>query len=122
MYFDDFVADNNLGTHFKAHSMAGVYFILPFLPVQIQFFLMYLFKSKDKKLANKVIFAPLIKQMMQLEEQGIDVLIGGKLINVKFVLGLILAGADWPYNEVGKITRGPSRLGAPKAIGGPSAS
>jgi hypothetical protein len=32
------------------------------------------------------------------------------------------AGADWPYNEVGKIPRGPSRLGAPKAIGGPSAS
>jgi hypothetical protein len=95
MYFDDFVADNNLGTHVKAHSMAGVYFILPFLPVEIQskldnIFLMYLFKSKDKKLGNKVIFAPLIKQMMQLEEQGIDVLIDGKLINVKFVLGLIL--------------------------------
>jgi hypothetical protein len=33
------------------------------------------------------------------------------------------AGADWPYNEVGKIPRGPSsRLGAHKAIGGPSAS
>jgi hypothetical protein len=31
-------------------------------------------------------------------------------------------GADWPYNEVGKIPRGPSRLGAPKAIGGPPAS
>jgi hypothetical protein len=30
-------------------------------------------------------------------------------------------GADWPYNE-GKIPRGPSRLWAPKAIGGPSAS
>jgi hypothetical protein len=34
---------------------------------------------------------------------------------------LLKAGADWPYNEVGKIPRG-SRLGAPKAIGGPSAS
>jgi hypothetical protein len=32
------------------------------------------------------------------------------------------AGAGWQYNEVGKIPRGPSRLGAPKAIGGPSAS
>jgi hypothetical protein len=26
---------------------------------------------------------------------------------------------DWPYNEVGKIPRGPSSLGAPKAIGAP---
>jgi hypothetical protein len=24
------------------------------------------------------------------------------------------AGADWPYNEVGKIPRGPSSLGAPQ--------
>jgi retron-type reverse transcriptase len=32
------------------------------------------------------------------------------------------AGADWPYNEVGKIPRGPSSLEAPKAIGGPPAS
>jgi hypothetical protein len=31
-------------------------------------------------------------------------------------------GADWPYNEVGKIPRGPSSLGTPKAIGGPPAS
>jgi hypothetical protein len=26
-------------------------------------------------------------------------------------------GADWPYNEVGKMPRGPSSLRAPKAIG-----
>jgi hypothetical protein len=34
-------------------------------------------------------------------------------------LFFISTRADWPYNEVGKIPRGPSRLGAPKAIGGP---
>jgi hypothetical protein len=34
----------------------------------------------------------------------------------------LCAGADWPYNEVGKIPRGPFRLGAPRPIGGPSAS
>jgi hypothetical protein len=68
MYFDGFVADNNLRTHVKAHSMAGVNLILRFLPVDIQsnldnIFLMYLFKSKDKKLGNKVIFAQLINQI-----------------------------------------------------------
>jgi hypothetical protein len=26
----------------------------------------------------------------------------------------IWSGADWPYNEVGKIPRGPSSLGAPE--------
>jgi hypothetical protein len=40
-----------------------------------------------------------------------------------FLMKLLwLTGADWPYNEVGKIPRGPSRMGAPKALGGPSAS
>jgi hypothetical protein len=34
----------------------------------------------------------------------------------------LIAGADWPYNEVGKIPRGPFSLGALKAIGGPPAS
>jgi hypothetical protein len=104
MYFDDFVAGNNLRTHVEAHSMAGVFSILRFLPVldiQNSFdnIFMYLFKSKDKKLDNKVIFAPLIKQMMQLKEQGIDVLIDGKLINVKFVLGLIL-GDNLELHEI----------------------
>jgi hypothetical protein len=28
-------------------------------------------------------------------------------------------GADWPYNEVGKIPRGPSSLEAPKINGNP---
>jgi hypothetical protein len=50
----------------------------------------YLFKSKDKKLGNKVIFGPLIEEMIKFEEKGVDVLIDGKMLNVKFVLGLIL--------------------------------
>jgi hypothetical protein len=52
-----------------------------------------------------------------------------KLVNKSNILNkketeenIIQAGADWPYNEVGKIPRGPSSLGAPKAIKSPPAS
>jgi hypothetical protein len=95
LYFDDFVTDNPLGTHVKEHSMAAVYFILPFLPMEVQskldnIFLMYLFKSKDKCLGNNIIFGPLIDEIKKLEEEGVNILVDGVMTNVKFVLGLIL--------------------------------
>jgi hypothetical protein len=105
LYFDDFVTDNALGTHAKEHSMASVYFVLPFLPIEVQskldnIFLIYLFKSKDKILGNKVIFGPLIDEMKQLEAAGVDILIDGVVTNIRFVLGVIIGRSTLSNSKI----------------------
>jgi hypothetical protein len=47
-------------------------------------------KSKDKILGIRVIFQPLISELQSLEENGIDIIIEGRKINIKFFLGLII--------------------------------
>jgi hypothetical protein len=104
LYFDDYVSDNPLGPKNKCHSMASVYILLPFLPIEIEskldnIFLFYLFKTKNKVLGNKLIFAPTIDEMKILEEKGINISIGGQIHNVKFVMGLTI-GDNLGMNEI----------------------
>jgi hypothetical protein len=104
LYFDDYVSDNALGSHNKTHSMANVYIKFPFLPIEIESkldnnFLAYLFKTKDKSMGNKLMFSPLIDEMKDLEENGVDINIGGQIHNVKFIMALTI-GDNLGLNEI----------------------
>lgn len=95
IYFDDFEPLNALGSHAGAYKTGAVYMGLPFLPDDIVSKLKYilpiaLFFSDDRKdFGNKVVFAPVIKELNHLDSEGISV-VHSKFERIKFRVVLIL--------------------------------
>lgn len=95
LFYDDFEVNNPLGSHSTIHNLGGVYAILPCLPPQFRslldnMFLVALFHSADKKeFGNDATLRPVIEDLKKLETAGIDIKLSDKVINVKFVLGLV---------------------------------
>ncbi|XP_066595388.1 uncharacterized protein [Prorops nasuta] len=97
LYYDDFEINNPLGSHTGIHKLGAVYCTIPCIPEQYcsmleNIFLIQLHNATDHtRLGNKLIFADIIKQLTELEQNGIDINIDGEKITVYFVLYAVTA-------------------------------
>jgi len=94
LYFDDFEVNNPLGSH--ASPILGVYYCFPTAPSYLKsnlqsIFVAALFNSKDvKNLGNDRSFYHLIEELNELQNIGLTIIISGKNVKIKFVLGLVV--------------------------------
>jgi hypothetical protein len=94
LYFDDFEINNALGSH--SSSIVGVYYSFPIAPHYLRsnlnnIFIAAIFNTKDVKfIGNERIFYQLIKNINGLDNNGLELNINGKKVNVYLSLGLIL--------------------------------
>jgi len=103
LYFDDFEISNPLGSH--SSSVLGVYYSFPSAPNFLRYslnsiFVAALFNTKDvKSIGNDKTFFKLVEEINELENIGININLSGKIINIKFVLGLVV-GDNLGINSV----------------------
>lgn len=95
LYFDDWEPNNALGSHKKTGSICSCYLRMPFLPLDYEsklenIFTLAAFNSSLKKLGLEVVLSHLINEMIDLENDGVNIIVGGKLNLVKPVLGLVV--------------------------------
>ncbi|XP_039310574.1 uncharacterized protein LOC120358896 isoform X1 [Solenopsis invicta] len=94
IYYDDWEVNNPLGSH--STCLGGVYYYIPCLPPECvsrleNIFLALLFNTEDRKeFGNKQTFAPLIEELIVLEQVGITVTVNGNQYKIYFVLSLLL--------------------------------
>jgi len=95
IYYDDFTHDNPLGPH--KGKIGAVYYTIACLPQNLlakleNLFLVMLFKADYRqKFGNAKTFAPLIKELIQLETVGVDLDLGdNKITNIRFCVSLII--------------------------------
>lgn len=95
LYIDDFEVCNPLGTSRKKHKITAVYWVLANIPPQFRatlksIYLAVLCKAVDvKRYGHEAVLEPLLKDLIQLEEEGIFIPSLGKKIK-----GTILVVAD----------------------------
>lgn len=103
LYFDDFGINNPLGSH--AASVCGAYYSIGSFPNYVlskldHIFLASIFKSSDAKVfGNTKTLYPLVQQLKNLEENGIEITIDGKIQQIYFSLALVL-GDNLGLNSV----------------------
>ncbi|XP_016661153.1 uncharacterized protein LOC107884141 [Acyrthosiphon pisum] len=98
LYYDDVEIGNPLGSHSGIHKMGCVYYTIPAFPPEYlstldNIFAAFLFHSSDlgnSKFNNKTMFASLINDLIDLQENGITITVNSNIIQVYFVLGLVL--------------------------------
>lgn len=97
LYYDDVEMGNPLGSHSGIHKMGCVYYTIAALPPEYlssleNIFTVYLFHSDDrgKEFTNIQIFSSLIKELNDLQKNGITINIDSTDITVYFALGLVL--------------------------------
>jgi len=98
LYYDDVEIGNPLGSHSGIHKMGCVYYSIPAFPPEYlstldNIFAAFLFHSSDlgnSKFSNKTMFASLINDLIDLQENGITITVNSNIIQVYFVLGLVL--------------------------------
>jgi len=97
LYYDDAEMGNPLGSHSGVHKMGCVYYTIAGLPPEYlssldNIFTAYLFHSDDrgKQFSNSQIFSSLIKEIIDLQVNGITINIDSNDITVYFALGLVL--------------------------------
>ncbi|XP_029341015.1 uncharacterized protein LOC115033122 [Acyrthosiphon pisum] len=98
LYYDDVEIGNPLGSHSGIHKMGCVYYTIPAFPPEYlstldNIFAAFLFHSSDlgnSKFNNKTMFASLISDLIDLQENGITITVNSNIIQVYFVLGLVL--------------------------------
>lgn len=93
LYIDDFEVCNPLGTSWKKHKITAVSWVLANVPPQFRatlksIYLAVLCKAVDvKKYGYEVVLEPLLKDLVQLEEEGIFIpLVGQKIKGTIFSL------------------------------------
>jgi len=95
LYYDDAEMGNPLGSHSGVHKMGCVYYSVAALPPEYlsslnNIFVAFLFHSADRgqsKINNKKMFAALIKELIDLQENGILL---STNVTIYFTLGLVL--------------------------------
>lgn len=86
LYIDDFEVCNPLGTSRKKHKITAVYWVLANVPLQFRatlksIYLAVLCKAVDvKKYGYEAVLEPLLKDIVQLEEEGVFIPLFGKKI------------------------------------------
>jgi len=98
LYYDDVEMGNPLGSHSGIHKMGCIYYTVPALPPEYlssldNIFPGYLFHSSDRgaqKLDNETMFSALISTLIDLQENGVTIIINYVEIKIYFVLSLIL--------------------------------
>lgn len=96
LYEDAFETANPLGSHAGIYKLCGMYISIPCLPPELSsrldnIFLAQLYHADDTKLfSKKQIYSYLIRDLMILETEGIQLSIGSKNIQVYFKLALII--------------------------------
>lgn len=98
IYYDDAEMGNPLGSHSGIDKMGCVYYTVPALPPEYlspleNIFPAYLFHFSDRgtcKFDNKTMFSALINTLIDLQENGITIVVNSMSIKIYFVLGLIL--------------------------------
>lgn len=94
IYFDEFEINNPLGSHKGAQAIAAFYYSLPTLPEHHlsslnNIFPALFFKSRDKSFGNDASLKILVRDVKELEENGITIKINNNEMKIYFVLGLI---------------------------------
>lgn len=96
IYTDDYEINNPLGTHSSKHSICGVYYSFPCLPVDESkaenIFHAAVIKSTDvKAFGNEICFQSLAQELIELELDGIEIKIKeNSNLRIHFILGLVL--------------------------------
>jgi hypothetical protein len=96
MFFDDFECGDVLGSHSGINCIGGTYitpkcFDPTYLSQLVNIFPTLLFHTLDRtKFGNRMAFAPIIRELTQLETSGIEIVINNKSETIFFVLGLII--------------------------------
>lgn len=97
LYYDDAEMGNPLGSHSGVHKMGCVYYTIAGLPPEYlssldNIFTAYLFHSDDRgrEFSNDQIFSSLVKEIINLQENGVTINIDSNDITVYFALGLVL--------------------------------
>jgi len=98
LYYDDAEMGNPLGSHSGIHKMGCIYYTVPALPPEYlssldNIFPGYLFHSSDRgaqKFDNETMFSALISTLIDLQENGVTIIINYVQIKIYFVLSLIL--------------------------------
>jgi len=97
IYYDDAEMGNPLGSHSGVHKMGCIYYTIAGLPPEYlssldNIFTAYLFHSDDRgrEFSNDQIFSALVKEIIDLQENGITINIDSNDITVYFALGLVL--------------------------------
>ncbi|XP_058981872.1 uncharacterized protein LOC101889627 isoform X1 [Musca domestica] len=102
LYFDDFQINNALGSH--TYSICGCYIHFPLMPkyllskIQFIFSAAFISTSNLKECGNERSFYHFAEELKQLE-MGIDVLVGGKIRKIRFILCLIV-GDNLAVNSI----------------------
>lgn len=106
LYEDAFEIANPLGSHAGIYKLSGMYISIPCLPPELyskldNIFLTQLYHADDSKLfPREQIYSYLIKELMILETEGIQLMIESKNIQVYFKLALIIGdnfGIIWHF-------------------------
>ena len=109
-YYDDFQADNVLGSNITHNKLGGVYFSIPVLPPECRsklsnIFVTMLFKSVDKfDFGNKKIFRPLIDDLKKLQKDGLNITVNREQRKVYFVLAALLGDNLSLHDLLGFVT------------------
>lgn len=96
IFFDDVETGNALGSHAGLNEIGAVYAMIPCLPPNFSsklesIILSDIFYSHDrKKFGNKLIFKPLIKELNDLLENGVEIDINNKKHKLYFITSLII--------------------------------
>lgn len=98
IYYDDAEMGNPLGSHSGVHKMGCIYYTVPALPPEYlssleNIFPAFIFHSSDRgknKFDNKKMFSSLIRDLIDLQENGISIVVNSMNITIYFALGLIL--------------------------------
>lgn len=92
VYGDDFEVNNPLGSHSNVNKEHGLYLSIAGLPPEYasqleNIFLFQIFESSYKKITDMTkLYNPVIKQLRDLQQTGIEVTIKGKIQKVYFDL------------------------------------
>ena len=96
IFSDDVETGNALGSHAGHNEIGAVYAMIPCLPPNFasklkSIILSDIFYTHDrKKFGNKVIFKTLIKDLNELRENGLEIVVNSKKYKLYFITSLII--------------------------------
>lgn len=105
LYYDDFQCGNPLGSHSGMHKLGALYYTIAALPPEYSsrlenIFLASLFHTADKtKYGNRLVFQPIINELISLEKEGVTVEVEGILYEVYFAV-ILIVGDNLGLNSV----------------------
>lgn len=96
LYYDDFETCNPLGSHAGIYKLGAVYFTIASIPPKYasrieNIFVALLFHSQDRIIfGNRSVFDILLKELKELETEGLSITSNDITINVCFVVLLVV--------------------------------